>query len=71
METNMWRITEKQYTSEDGESYTGYGVTSGECTVNDVTLSLEEITRFVAELNKHQASQAHIYELIDNFLAEI
>ncbi len=67
----MWRITENQYTSEEGETYTGYGVTTGECTVDDVTLSLEEITRFVERLNEHQASQAHIYELIDNFLAEI
>ena len=24
----MWTITEKQYTNEDGESYTGYGVDS-------------------------------------------
>ena len=27
----MWTITEKQYTNEDGESYTGYGVEFGKC----------------------------------------
>lgn len=29
----MWTITEKQYTNEDGESYTGYGVEFGKCLV--------------------------------------
>lgn len=66
----MWTITENQYTSEDGEMYTGYGVSGGECIVNDITPSLPAITRFVEMLNKYEASQAHIYELVDNFLAE-
>ena len=33
----MWTITEKQYTNEDGESYTGYGVEFGKCLVEDIT----------------------------------
>lgn len=35
----MWTITEKQYTNEDGESYTGYGVEFGKCLVEDITPS--------------------------------
>ena len=43
----MWTITEKQYTNEDGESYTGYA------------------------LNRFDASPVHIYEIIENYLAEL
>ena len=33
----MWKITEKKMVSEDGEDYTGYGVSCGECSVEDIT----------------------------------
>lgn len=66
----MWTINEKQYINEDGISYTGYGVTSGECRIEDITPSLAAITRFVDVLNRFEASQVHIYELVDDFLAE-
>lgn len=69
--SSMWTITEKQYTNEDGISYTGYGVTFGDCVINDITPSLSAITRFVEALNRYEASQAHIGELVENFLAEI
>ncbi len=67
----MWTITEKQYTSDDGESYTGYGVAFGKCSVEDITPSRAAIIRFVEALNKYEASPVHIYELIENFLAEV
>ena len=67
----MWTITEKQYINEDGISYTGYGVTSGDCSIEDLTPSLSAINRFVEMLNRYEASQVHIYELAENFLAEI
>lgn len=67
----MWSITEKHYTNEDGISYTGYGVAFGECRIEDITPSLSAITRFVEELNRYEASQVHIGELVENFLAEI
>lgn len=67
----MWTITEKKYTNEDGVSYTGYGVSSGECIVEDITPSLPAIKRFVEALNRFEASQVHIDELVENFLAEI
>ncbi len=67
----MWTITEKKYTNEEGISYTGYGVSSGECTVDDITSSLPAIKRFVEALNRYEASQVHIEELVEDFLAEI
>ncbi len=67
----MWTITEKQYTSEDGEDYTGYGVQFGECRVDDITPNRKAIGRFVDALNRFDASPVHIYEIIDNYLAEI
>lgn len=67
----MWKITEKTLTTEDGESLTSYGVTSGECTVDDITPSHSAIVRFLDELNRYEASPLHIYDLVENFLAEI
>ncbi len=66
----MWKITEKQYTSETGECCTGYGVTSGECTVDDITPSRTAIMAFLDALNRYEASPEHIYDLVENFLAE-
>ena len=66
----MWIITEKQYTNEEGEEYTGYGVSQGKCTVDDITVSLPEITRLVETLNRYEASPVHIYDIIENFFAE-
>lgn len=67
----MWTITAKQYTSDDGESYTGFGVESGECCVDDITPDREAIGQFVDAPNKYEASPVHIYELVENYLAEI
>lgn len=64
----MWTITEKQVTTEEGEDRLSYGVKCGECTVDDITTSHPEISNFVDELNQHNASPVHIYELIENFL---
>lgn len=66
----MWTINEKQYINEEGVSYTGYGVTYGEFCIEDITPSLSAITRFVDALNRYEASQVHIDELVENFLAE-
>ena len=67
----MWKITEKTVTTEDGESLTSYGVTSGECTVDDITPSQQAIMHFLDMLNKYEASPGHIYKLVENLLAEI
>ena len=67
----MWTITEKQFTSDEGECYTGYGVEFGECRVDDITPDRKAIGQFVDVLNKFGASPVHIYEIIENYLAEI
>lgn len=67
----MWTITENQFTNEEGESYTGYGIASGDCLVEDITSNLTSITRLADDLNRNEASPLHIYEIIENFLAEI
>lgn len=67
----MWTITEKQYTSEDGENYTGYGVEFGKCLVENITSNKTAIQQFVDALNRFDASPVHIYEIIENYLAEL
>lgn len=67
----MWKMTEKTFTTEDGESLTGYGVTSGECTIDDITPDQAAILRFIDALNRYDASPLHIYDLVENFLAEL
>lgn len=67
----MWTITEKQYTNEDGVSYTGYGINFGKYRIDDITPDLSAITMFVEKLNRNEASQVHAEELVENFLAEI
>lgn len=67
----MWKITEKAFTTEDGDLYTGYGVTAGECTIDDITPSRTAIENFIDALNRYEASPAHISELVENFLAEL
>lgn len=67
----MWTITEQQYTNEDGESYTGYGVEFGKCLVEDITPSRTAIQQFADALNRFDASPVHIYEIIENYLAEL
>ena len=62
----MWTITEKQYTNEDGESYTGYGVEFGKCLVEDITPSRTAIQQFADALNRFDASPVHIYEIIES-----
>lgn len=67
----MWKITEKTVTTEDGECLTSYGVTSGDCTVDDITPSQPAIMRFLEMLNRYEASPRHIYDLVEDLLAEI
>ena len=57
----MWTITEKQYTNEDGESYTGYGVEFGKCLVEDITPSRTAIQQFADALKRFDASPFNIY----------
>ena len=67
----MWKITEKTRTTEEGETLTIYGVTSGDCTIDDITPSHSAIVRFLDALNRYEASPRHIYDLVEDFLAEI
>lgn len=67
----MWKITERQLTGEDGESYTAYGVTMGECTIDNITPNHTAIVRLTDELNRYEASPIHIYEILENYLAEL
>ena len=39
----MWKITEKQYSAEDGSTYTSYGVCYGECSVDDITPVIQRL----------------------------
>ncbi len=67
----MWKITEKTLVSDDGEGYTGYGVTCGECSVDDITSERPVIARLADELNRYEASPVHILDIVENFLAEM
>lgn len=67
----MWKITEKKMVSEDGEDYTGYGVSCGECSVEDITSERAAIARLTDDLNRYEVSPLHIWDIVENFLAEL
>lgn len=67
----MWKITEKKLVSEDGEDYTGYGVACGECSVEDITSERAVIAKLTDELNRYEASPLHIWDIVENFFAEL
>jgi len=65
----MWAIKETTTTLEGG-TYTCYGVSGNGCVIEDISPNRSEVAEFVDELNRYDASPAHIYELIENFLAK-
>lgn len=67
----MWKIIEKELVTEDGEGYTGYGVECGECSVDDITSEQTVIEKLADELNRYEASPLHIWDIVENFLAEM
>lgn len=67
----MWKITEKKMVSEDGEDYTGYGVACEECSVEDITSERAAISKLTDDLNRYEASPLHIWDIVENFLAEL
>lgn len=67
----MWKITEQSLVSDDGEDYTGYGVSCGECSVDDITSERSVITKLADDLNRYEASPLHIRDIVENFLAEM
>lgn len=56
----------------EGVSYTAYGITSSDgTTIHDITTQGIRLARFVDKLNKFDLSPAHLYDAVENFLAEL
>jgi len=68
--TIKWKNTEKALVSESSKALS-YGVETEDCRVDDISVDRSAVEKLVESLNKYDASMAHIYEIIKNFLAKI
>lgn len=66
----MWKITQATRCTEDGISYTGYGISNGECTIQDICIDKEEMEEFIDKLNEFGASPINVADIVEDFLAE-
>lgn len=64
---NMWRIVEAEV-YVDGETARSYGIGSDNLEIIDISTHKDEISEFVSLLNRLGASEAHAYELVEDFL---
>lgn len=64
---NMWRIVEAEVYI-DGETARSYGIGSEHIEIFDISVQRDEIQEFVSLLNRLCASEAHAYELVEDFL---
>ena len=64
---NMWRIVEADV-YVDGETARSYGIGSDNLEIIDISTHKDEIRDFVSLLNRLGASEAHAYELVEDFL---
>ena len=63
----MWRIVEAEV-YVDGETARSYGIGSDNMEIIDISTHKDEISEFVSLLNRLGASEAHAYELVEDFL---
>ncbi len=63
----MWRIVEAEVYVE-GETARSYGIGSENMEIIDISTHKDEIRDFVSLLNRLGASEAHAYELVEDFL---
>ncbi len=66
----MWQVISCTIAAEDGSSVETYGLKCNSTEINDITLSKQEITEFVEQLNRLGASEIHAKELVENFLGK-
>lgn len=67
----MWQLQTTNKTNEDGVSYTAYGFTCGECCVSDFSSVREDAERMLEILNKNEVSPLHVYDVIEDSLAQL
>lgn len=63
----MWRIVEADVYVEGGTARS-YGIGNENMEIIDISTRKEEIDEFVELLNRLGASEAHAYELVEDFL---
>lgn len=67
----MWKMTKDEMMTEDGVSYTAYGIEGGGCVIPDISTDKDAILEFVEKLNKFGASPINAADIVEDFLAEI
>lgn len=65
----MWKIIIETRTTEDGISYTAYGVCKDDCSIPDVCTDKAEITRFAELMNRYEVSTINAIDVVEDYLA--
>lgn len=66
----MYFLTQKRKVLE-GSEYTVYGMRyNDELYAEDISPDKEKVRRLVSDCNKHSLSPIHMYEVIEDFIAE-
>ena len=64
---NMWKVNEKEIVM-DGKLVKTYGIKSENVEINDISTYKAEVEKFADVLNKQNASEIHVYDLINDFI---
>lgn len=66
----MYFLTQKSIVLE-GREYTVYGMKyNDELCAEDISSDKEKVRKLVSDCNKYSLSPIHMYEVIENFIAE-
>ncbi len=67
----MWKLTENRMTDENGNIYTAYGFICGDVHVTDFSSLKEDAQNFLDLLNRMEVSPIHIYDVIEDYFAQV
>ncbi len=68
----MYEITKKEFKSDDNVVYTSYGIISksDNIIIDDICCDYNRFVKWVNNLNKLNLSTIHIFDAVNDFLAQ-
>lgn len=67
----MWEIYTEIRCTEDGESYTAFGVKKEDCFIGDISTDRKAVERLVTMFNSYDASAINAADIAEDYLAEL
>ena len=67
----MWEIYTEDRCTEDGESYTAFGVRKEDCFIADISTDRKAVERLVEMFNSYDASTINAADIAEDYLAEL